>query len=67
MHTHTGVNTHSEHTPRAVGSYIAEAPGFHGSASWGLLKGLTSVVVFKVEKSTGYSLQNQNGLIIKVV
>ncbi len=39
-------------------------------SSWGfgaLLKGLTSVVVLKVEESTGYSLQNQNGLIIETV
>ncbi len=39
-------------------------------SSWGfgaLLKGLTSVVVLKVEESAGYSLQNQNGLIIETV
>ncbi len=62
MQTHS-----SKHTPGAVGSHIAEAPGF---GSWGfgvLLKGLTSVVVLKVEESAGYSLQNQNGLIIETV
>ncbi len=32
-----------------------------------LLKGLTSVMVLKVEESAGYSLQNQNGLIIETV
>ncbi len=67
MHTHTVVNTHCEHTPGAVGSHIAEGLGF---GSWGfgaLLKGLTSVVVLKVEESAGYSLQNQNGSIIETV
>ncbi len=47
-------------------AHIAAVPG----SSWGfgvLLKGLTSVVVLKVEESTGYSLQNQSGLIIKTV
>ncbi len=46
--------------------HIAVAPG-EKLGVWFLLKGLTSVVVLKVEESAGYSLQNQNGLIIETV
>ncbi len=45
-------HTHREHTPGVVGSHIAAATG----SSCGfdaLLKGLTSVVVLKVEESAG--------------
>ncbi len=48
-YTHSSEHTQREHTPGAVGSHIAKAPG----SSWGsgaLLKGLTSVVVLKVER-----------------
>ncbi len=59
-HTHTAVNTHThwthththcEHTP---GAFMLWHPG----SSWeigALLKGLTSVVVLRMEESTGYS------------
>ncbi len=60
-HTHT-VNTH----PEQWAAILLQHPG----NSWGfgaLLKGLTSVVVLKVEESADYSLQNQNGLIIETV
>ncbi len=61
MHTHT-VNTHPEQWAAIL--------LWHPGNSWGfgaLLKGLTSVMGLKVEESAGYSLQNQNGLIIKGV
>ncbi len=61
VHTHT--HTHCEHTPGAVGSHIAVAPGEQLGVC-ALLKGLTSVVVLKVEESAGYSLQNKKCLII---
>ncbi len=61
--------------PYALHLTHARAPGEaillrHPGSSWGfgaLLKGLTSVAVLKVEESAGYSLQNQNGLIIETV
>ncbi len=53
-------------TPGAVVSHIATAAGEQLGILF-LLKGLTSVVVLKVEESAGYSLQNQNGLIIETV
>ncbi len=59
--THTVVNTH----PEQWAAIMLRRPG----SSWGfyaLLKGLTSVLVLKVEESAGYSLQNQNGLIIDI-
>ncbi len=62
VNTHTVVSTH----PEQWAAILLRRP----RSSWGfgaLLKGLTSVVVLKVEKSAGYSLQNQNGLIIEVV
>ncbi len=65
--THTVVNTHSEHTPGAVGSHIAEAPGFGSRGFGALLKSLTSVMVLMVEEIAGYSLQNLNDLIIETV
>ncbi len=59
--THT-VNTH----PEQWAAIVLRRPG--NSLGFGaLLKGLTSVVVLKVEESAGYSLQNQNGLIIETV
>ncbi len=64
VNTHT--HTHREHTPGAVGSHIAAAPG-EQLGIWFLLKGLTSVMALKGEESAGYSLQNQNGLIMKTV
>ncbi len=54
------------HTPGAVVSHIATAPG-EQLGIWFLLKGLKSVVVLRVEESAGYSLQNQNGLIIEII
>ncbi len=67
--THTVVNTHT-HTvnthPKQWAAILLRRLG----SSWGfgvLLKGLTSVMVLKVEESAGYSLQNQNGLIIETV
>ncbi len=55
IHTLVNTHTHREHTPGAVGSHIAAAPeeqlGVHA-----LLKGLTSVVVLRVEVSAGHSL-----------
>ncbi len=67
--THTVVNTHT-HTvnthPEQWAAILLRRPG----SSWGfgvLLKGLTSVVVLKVEETAGYSLQHQNGLIIETV
>ncbi len=60
-HTHT-MNTH----PEQLADILLWRPG----SSWGfgaLLKGLTSVVVMKVEESVCFSLQNQNGLIIETV
>ncbi len=71
--THTVVNTHTHTHTHTVNTYpeqweavLLRCPG--SSQGFGaLLKGLTSVVVLKVEKSAGYSLQNQNGLIIETV
>ncbi len=65
-HTQQWTHTHCEHTPKQWAAILLRWPG----SSWGfgaLLKGSTSVVVLKVEESTGYSLQNLNGLIIETV
>ncbi len=64
-HTYTHTHTHGEQTHTEQWAAMQRP-----ESSWGfgaLLKGLTSVVVLKVEKSAGYSLQNQNGLIIETV
>ncbi len=57
VHTHTAVNKHIMNThPEQWAAVLLQHPG----SSWGfgaLLKGLTSVVVLKVE--AGYTLQNQ--------
>ncbi len=68
-YTHTIVNTYT-HTvnthPEQLAATLLRRPG--SSCGFGaLLKGLTSVVVLKVEESAAYSLQNQNGLIIETV
>ncbi len=69
--THTVVNTHTHtHTVNTHPKQWAAILLRHLGSSWGfgvLLKGLTSVMVLKVEESAGYSLQNQNGLIIETV
>ncbi len=60
--THTVVNTH----PEQWETILMRCP----MSCWGfgaLLKGLTSVVVLKVEVCAGYSLQNQNYLIIETL
>ncbi len=66
-HTHTHTHTHTVNThPEQWAAILLRHPG----SSWGfgaLLKHLTSVMVLKVEESAGYSLQNQNGLIIEMV
>ncbi len=67
--THTEVNTYTHMVnthPEQWAAILLRHPG----SSWGfgaLLKDLTSVVVLKLEESAGYSLQNQNGLIIETV
>ncbi len=61
VHTHSSEHTHTVNTHPGIGSHIAAAPG-EQSGFGALLKGLTSVVVLKVEESAGYSLQNQNVL-----
>ncbi len=48
-------HTHHEHTPGAVGSHIVVAPGEKLGVRF-LRKGLTSVIVLKVQESTGYSI-----------
>ncbi len=69
VHTHTQqwTHTHCEHTPEQWAAILLRWPG----SSWGygslLDQGSTSVVVLKVEESTGYSLQNLNGLIAETV
>ncbi len=60
--THTVVNTHPEQRAAILLRHLGSSWGFGV-----LLKGLTSVMVLKVEESAGYSLQNQNGLIIETV
>ncbi len=65
-HTHTHKHTHTHTHPKQWAAILLRRLG----SSWGfgvLLKGLTSVMVLKVEESAGYSLQNQNGLIIETV
>ncbi len=60
-YTHTAVHTH----PEQWAVILMRRPG----SIWGfgaLLKD-TSVMVLKVEECAGYSLQNQNGLIIETV
>ncbi len=57
VHTHSSEHTHTlwTHTRRSEQPFMLRRPG----SSWGygaLLKGLTSVVVFRVEKSGGHSL-----------
>ncbi len=65
-----GIRTHDLGLPR-VSSPMLHPLGYDcPKTSWGfgaLLKGLNSVLVLKVEESAGYSLQNQNGLIIETV
>ncbi len=67
--THTAVrseHTHREHTPGAVGSHIAAVPG-EQLGVWCLAQGSHLSRGIEGGESAGYSLQNQNGLIIETV
>ncbi len=59
-------HTHGEHTPRAVGSQIAVAPGEQLGVRC-LAQGSHLSRGIEGEESTVHSLQNQNGLIIEMV
>ncbi len=56
------VNTHPEQCAAILLWHPGSSRGFGA-----LLEDLTSFVVLKMEESAGYSLQNQNGLIIETV
>ncbi len=66
--THTVVNTHTHHeqTPGAVGSHTDAAPG-EKLGVWCLAQGSHLSRGIEGGESAGYSLQNQNGLIIEIV
>ncbi len=68
MHTHSSEHTHkhSEHKSRAVGSRIAAAPGQQLGVRC-LAQGSHLSRGIEDGESAGYSLQNQNGLMIETV
>ncbi len=60
------MHTHHEHTPGAVDSHIAAAPR-EKLEVWCLAQGSHLSRGIEGGESAGYSLQNQNGLIIETV
>ncbi len=67
-HTHTHTQTHSEHTPGAVGSHIAAVPEEQlGVRCHAQVSHLSRGIEGGSYGYSGYSLQNQNCLIIETV